>query len=710
MRQGLIVLIILFSTRLMNAQIVEDSIIHIQAQTVEDSIIHLQEQTVEDSIVHLQEQDLPLEMDTTVFSTDHPALQNDTLPPDSVRIKAYRLTDKLGDSYRTPLDTSQLNFSGHSLMDGHGLAVAYLANIGSPAQSRIFIERDEDHDFIFRNGYNYYITTPKNATFYDVKDPYTRLTYLKAGGDKNGEEIFNGLLTSNFGKKLNVGLDFDYTYSRGHYASNNNKLLYYRPFVSYIADRYEARVFFGNYNYINSENGGMTNDRYVTHPDDFGGGKVSLDPKNFPTRFINTWNRIRGQEIFLTHRYNLGFYRELTEKEAENAAKRKEDKKKRDEILKRQEVEEEKLSSKPSDPLNPTPKSETEESALVIGGGDVPQPETNESDEFNAVFVPVSSIIHTLNYSSNSRRFISNSGIIDTCYQNLYANPDSVLNDYTEMWSMKNTVALSMREGFQDWIKFGLTAFVNFENRKFTLPGDSVVGTVGYDEFATFIGAELYKTKGKLFTFNARGELCVVGTDLGEFNLTGELKSQFKLLGKDASIKANGFIKNQRPAFYLNHNHSRYFWWDNSFKYLQKMYVGGEVNVESTKTTISAGVESIQNFIYFGTNGMPEQYNSNLQVITAKLRQNFRYKALGWDNEIACQLSSNTDVLPLPQICAYTNLYLDFNLVKVLRLQLGADAHYFTSYSAPYYEPATQQFQNQNELKIGNYPIINAYA
>jgi hypothetical protein len=83
---------------------------------------------------------------------------------------------------------------------------------------------------------------------------------------------------------------------------------------------------------------------------------------------------------------------------------------------------------------------------------------------------------------------------------------------------------------------------------------------------------------------------------------------------------------------------------------------------------------------------------------------------LGWDNEIAFQLSSNTDVLPLPQICAYTNLYLDFNLVKVLRLQLGADAHYFTSYFAPYYEPATQQFQNQNELEIGNYPIINAYA
>jgi hypothetical protein len=393
----------------------------------------------------------------------------------------------------------------------------------------------------------------------------------------------------------------------------------------------------------------------------------------------------------------------------EEAPKRKEEHQNRDEILKPQEDDDEKLlSSKLSDPQGQTPQ--TDESALVLGAAPATPPETDDEDTFNAVFVPVSSIIHTINYSNNRHRFISNLPVIDTCYQNLYAHPDSATNDYTNMWSMKNTIALSMREGFQDWIKFGLTAFVNFENRKFSLPGESLEGTVDYDEFATFIGAELVKTQGKLFTFNARGELCVVGTDLGEFNLTGQLKTKFKLLGKDASINANGFIKNQRPAFYQNHNHSRYFWWDNSFKNIQKVHVGGEVDVESTKTNITASVESIQNFIFFGTDGMPQQYNANLQVITAKLRQNFRYKALGWENEIAYQLSSNKDVLPLPQICAYTNLYLDFNLVKVLRLQLGVDAHYFTSYAAPYYEPATQQFQNQNELKIGDYPIINGYA
>jgi hypothetical protein len=659
-------------------------------------------QTDKDSTAHIRHQRLHTEADTVISpASDAPFLPNDTLqdnaadrlPDDAEWIKAYRLADKLGHRSRAPMDTFQLNFFNHSLMDGRGLAVAYLANIGSPAQSRIFTERDEEHDFIFRNGYGYYITTPQNALFYDVKEPCTRLTYLKAGGDKNGEEILTGTLTGNAGKKLNVGIDFNYTYSRGHYASNNNKHLYYRPFAGYTGDRYEANAFFSNYNYVNAENGGLADNRYITSPDDFGGGKVSLDPKNFPVRLTNTWNRIRGQEIFLTHRYNLGFYREPTENEKESAAKRKEEKQKRDEILKRQQKEEGKLS-------------ETDDPATTAE----PDGQESEEDALSAVFVPVSSIIHTFSYSNNSRRFISTSSLTDTCYQNLYASPDSALNDYTKMQSMKNTLALSMREGFHERIKFGLTAFVNLESRTFTLPGESLQGTVRYSEFATLIGAELSKTKGKLFTFNARGELCIAGTDLGEFSLSGEFKSQFRLLGKDASIKAVGFVKNRRPLFYLNHNHSRYFWWDNSFKYIQKVRLGGEIDIRSTKTNLSADVENIQNFIYFGTDGAPHQYAASLQVITARLKQNFLYKAFGWENEIAAQISSDADVLPLPQICAYTNIYLDFNLVKVLRIQVGADARYFTSYRAPFYEPATQQFQNQNELKIGNYPIISGYA
>ena len=107
---------------------------------------------------------------------------------------------------------------------------------------------------------------------------------------------------------------------------------------------------------------------------------------------------------------------------------------------------------------------------------------------------------------------------------------------------------------------------------------------------------------------------------------------------------------------------------------------------------------------------MPEQKNGNLQVINARIKQDVMYRAFGWENEVAYQLSSDKSVLPLPQISLYTNMYLKFKVAKVLMVQLGANMYYNTSYYAPYYEPATQQFQVQDEVKVGNFPLVNAYV
>ena len=44
---------------------------------------------------------------------------------------------------------------------------------------------------------------------------------------------------------------------------------------------------------------------------------------------------------------------------------------------------------------------------------------------------------------------------------------------------------------------------------------------------------------------------------------------------------------------------------------------------------------------------------------------------------------------------------------------MGADVRYFTSYYAPDYSPAMGQFYLQNKdtrVKIGNYPLVNAYV
>lgn len=606
----------------------------------------------------------------------------DSAALNSKRITAYRLTPSLGEAYVAPLDTNKLNFSNSTLVESKSLAIGYLANLGAPAQTKIFSERQEARDFIFADAYDYYITTPENAYFYNTKIPYTNVLYTTAGGSTNKEEQLKGTMTMNFGKKINVGADIDYIYGRGHYKNNGNKLLSYRFFGSYQTDRYEMHAYLSNFNFVNYENGGMANDSTISHPDEYFPEGRPSDTKSYDIRYLtNAWNRVRGKRYFLTQRYNLGFTRELEEEDEEG-----------------------------------NPKE---------------------------MFVPVSSIIHTIDYEDNRRRFIAdNTALMDSSYivdDNGLRFPriyglGATLNDQTSSWNLKNTIGLSLREGFQDWVKFGLTAFVRLEKRRFKLEpriegldygeyGRGPYFSVDnidlknlptaklYDEFSTYVGAELSKRQGSILTYNARGELCMVGSDVGEFRVTGDLQTRFKLFNKDAVIKADAYIKNVTPAFYMRHNHSRYYWWDNpNFNMTQQIYAGGEVYLESSKTTLKAGVESIQNYIYFNKQGFPVQHGSNLQVVSARIKQDFRFRAFGWENEACWQLSSDESVLPLPSLSAYSNMYLAVKVAKVLTVQLGANVYYNTAYYAPYYEPATQQFQVQDEVKVGNYPLVNAYV
>ena len=90
----------------------------------------------------------------------------------------------MGERYIAPMDTNRLNFGNSTLVEANSLAVGYLANVGSPAQTRIFNERKEERDFIFADAYDYYITTPTNAYFYDTKVPYTQVTYTTGGASQ----------------------------------------------------------------------------------------------------------------------------------------------------------------------------------------------------------------------------------------------------------------------------------------------------------------------------------------------------------------------------------------------------------------------------------------------------------------------------------------------------------------------------------------------
>ena len=110
----------------------------------------------------------------------------------------------------------------------------------------------------------------------------------------------------NAGKRLNFGFDLDYAYARGYFSNQSVSHFNGSLFASYTGDQYNLHFLFNAAHQKITENGGITNDNYITHPESF---QDQLDEDEIPTILKQNWNRNDHQHIYITHRYNIGFPR-----------------------------------------------------------------------------------------------------------------------------------------------------------------------------------------------------------------------------------------------------------------------------------------------------------------------------------------------------------------------------------------------------------------
>ncbi len=618
--------------------------------------------------------------------------ENERIP-----IVSWKISERLGNITPSQIDTVPLNFQNKNITDAFSTAYGYTGNLMLPGQSKIFFDRGEQNRFIFADGYAHFVQSPGNFNFTNTKIPFTQLSYFTAGSSTNKEERFSGMFSANFNKKWNIGMDFDYIYAKGYYVGQSAKMFDLIFFSNYLSDKYVMHTFWGIDNLVNYENGGISDDRYITSPESAGqGSKRPIDSKSIPVNFQDEVAKVKNRQFYLNQRYNVGYYRRIAD-----------------------------IPDSASVPVN---QIDALSSSLQVKGKVFEGENDSIGTAFKQVekeeeFVPVTSFIWTAKYTYDSRYFITKT-IPKSYYQyGPYVNSAST-RDSTNYSSLRNTFGISLLEGFNKYAKAGLSVFIENEIRTFHVMDSGLVAkntrygnsvkwpTTGSRrvENATSIGAELSKRQGTLLNYNFTGELGVLGDDLGQFKLQGNIQSQFKLWKDTVQLRAYGYIKNLKPSYYLNTYHSNFFWWNNNFSDQRQVRIGGNFAIPTREFNFNIGVENLQNYIYFDKNALPAQTSNNIQVLSATLNQNFRFGILNSENELVYQTSSNKDILPLPDFSIYSNLYLLFKFVKVMTVQIGADFRYHTEYYAPAYQPATTQFYLQDEVKIGNSPLVNVYA
>ena len=348
---------------------------------------------------------------------------------------------------------------------------------------------------------------------------------------------------------------------------------------------------------------------------------------------------------------------------------------------------------------------------------------------YKSEYVPVTSFIHTVKFDNYRRIYEAYQTPADYYLKEYYdagrLTGDSIY-DQTKHWHMKNTFAIAMLEGFNKWAKAGLKAFASYDLRHYELP-TMEGGFEKYNEHALSVGGQLSKQEGKTLHYNAVAEIGLTGVDAGTLAIDGNVDVNIPFLGDTLQVRGDAFFHRETPSFYYRNYHARHLWWENDLDKTIHTRIMGTLSFPKTRTKLRVAVDEIKNYTYFsqsyditeeglrtGVIVTPMQESGGINLLTAQLEQNFRLGILNWENQFTYQHSSKESVLPVPAFNAYTNLYIKFKVVKVLNVDLGADMRYFTSYEAPDYSPYMGQYtvqgNGENNVKIGNYPIVNVYA
>ena len=631
----------------------------------------------------------------------------------------WRIDERLGtvipQAYN---DTLPHLFQNFNATDGYQGEYTFLGNLGAPRYARNWFDVPVPDDFMFTQPFSQFHTTPGNILYTNTKSPVTNLQYHTSGTKQNGQDRFRSYFATNVNKRAGFGFNIDYLYGRGYYINQATSEFGGNLFGYYQGERYDMHAFVGFEHMKMSENGGIESDAYITNPQSF---PRSFNSRDIPTVLSSIWNRNDQQTYYLTHRYHLGYEREIEVPDSLKPVMPGDD-----ELLKRLK----------SDSLVTVLKADSVRLGLTIDSLRLAW----QAEQITPTdFIPVTSLVHTFEVKRLEHTFYGNNGIPATYFTKqtpFYSSDYSSIHDLTTQLSVRNTLGVQLREGFNKWAKAGITLFATHELKRFRLP--SIATTDSLDMFDTYtdnhvsVGGQLLKTQGRTLHFNAGAEVWVLGPNAGDLDIHGNTDLNFRLGRDTVRFEAGASFRNITPSFVFRHFHSEPTWWDNDLSQETRTRIEGRLTLDRTKTSLRFGMENISNYTHFASLLTPNynadgtsitsyshdvcvrQQAGSIQVLSATLHQDLNVSIVHWDNDITWQHSSKPDVLPLPMLSLYTNLYLSFRVAKVLGVELGADMRYFTSYYAPDYSPIVNNFAvqdvSQERVKIGHYPVINAYA
>lgn len=553
------------------------------------------------------------------------------------------------------VDTFYTGFQVYNPIYKTSISQAFLGSIGLPARNNIYFSQDPDPEYFFLRPYTPYLFTPENTLYYNITKPFTLLEYFTSLGERlKREETFHSIHTQNVNPFLNLGFDIRLLGSEGTYLRQKSKFNSFTLFGSYTGRDYSLYSSLHVNSQNAQENGGLRNDSVFIH--------TEKDERAYEINLEDAESTMRNIHFLFTHRYKFGKAEQIPDTTSETGFRR------------------------------------WRERTAKTG-----------------------SLIHNFEFQRNYRLYedritSSNLGF----YPNYYIDSLETL-DSTYHHCLSNTFQLMLDENPNRARDFGARAFIRHDWVKysFNTPVDTLVAGADttfksqkdYHYQNVHVGASFLHTVGEGWDWLARGRYYLFGYKATDLILDGYISRKFKGKKGESTIRISGRFAIEEPDHFLNFYESNHFRWYNDFKKTKDIRGSLTLSNEAIKALARFNISLASDLVYFNDMALPVQHQGVVTLISTELQKEFTLGIFHSNHHIHYQISSDNNVVRIPDLSYYTSNFIGFTVVKnALRAEIGFDLYYYTKYRALAFAPSIGTFYNQDIREIGNYPYTNLFV
>ncbi len=557
-----------------------------------------------------------------------------------------------------PIDTTLTDWRLDYPFYVKGVGDMTVGSLGQASQPVNYFERPDNFDFTFSRPYYVYNYTVENVPFYNVKKPFILMSYRESGQKRYREENFGITVAQNISPTTGFNVNYKARGTKGKYDWSRTKNHNTSVSVSHTGKRYSVFASYMNNHIEQRENGGIVGLWAIKDT-------TFEMPSGVPTK-------LAGSEAQNVYRNNAFFIKQAI-------------------AIPLQRVTERDFSL-------------ADLSAVYIG-------HTFEYNSWSKIYKDKYATYTDLRGSRDE-----NGAYVPTThtyYKNWYINPLETRDSICE-----RIVSNRLYVQAQPWNRNGVLG---------TLDGGIGLDLHTYSQFAMkdYLSGK-YERVRKTSWF-------VYGAIDGKIKKYVDWKADFKLYpsgyrGGDLSVGADvafrAYIRghalvlsgrfrqeSRSPGYWQENLFSNHYVWSNSFDKENETRFEVSFTVPDFGIELGAWQGVFVNKIYYDSESIVSQKSGSLSLTSLYARKDFTIKGLHLNHRVLVQFSSDQTVAPVPLVSAFLSYYYEFWVKRdVLRLQVGLDGRFNTSYYAPGYNPALSAFYNQREVSVGNYPYVDAFV